>query len=125
MQVYMLPVPPSANRWWRRAGRMIYKSKEAREYQRDARGFLERQGWTPAECIALGHEVAIRMVWYRGARMGDLDKRVPVMRDALQGLLYVNDKQIKDERNTCVDLPKRKGGGVEGIPRIEFYVWVM
>lgn len=81
-----LPEPPSANRWWRMVnGRMIL-SKAARQYKADLavlRGYRVADG-----------PVAVTLYWYRGRKSGDLDKRIGVALDALQGVLFENDSQI-------------------------------
>lgn len=38
--------------------------------------------------------VRVSLDWYRSRRAGDLDKRIGVCLDALQGVLFVNDNQI-------------------------------
>lgn len=38
--------------------------------------------------------MGISLRWHRARRAGDLDKRLGVVFDALQGLLYDNDAQI-------------------------------
>ena len=81
-----LPVPPSANRWWRTVNGRMIKSKEARAYLSRVRirlpGFYENG------------DVCVQIVWYRDSRRGDLDKRIPIVLDTLQGIAYVNDKQV-------------------------------
>jgi Holliday junction resolvase RusA-like endonuclease len=92
-----MPEPPSANRWWRTAiipakGKTparvnTYLSKEAREYkERIAR----------ASSLVVDGPVALHIRWYRGREAGDLDKRLGVAIDAMQGVFYRNDKQIVD-----------------------------
>lgn len=85
-----LPFPPSANRYWRNFRGRIVKSDEARQYQTNAR-------WI-ARCAGM-HEpitgkVAISLRVYRPAQRGDLDNRIKVLLDALQGVAYEDDKQI-------------------------------
>lgn len=85
-----LPEPPSSNRWWRtvviKGQARVLLSREAREYKKHV------------ALIATGtpHDgpVAITIDWYRGRAAGDLDKRLGVAIDALQGVLYANDSQI-------------------------------
>lgn len=38
--------------------------------------------------------VTVHLEWYRGRRSGDLDKRIGICLDALQGFAYMNDAQI-------------------------------
>jgi Holliday junction resolvase RusA-like endonuclease len=92
-----LPEPPSANRWWRTtiipakgkrpATVNTYLSKEAREYK-------ERIGRASAALIIAEGPVALRIDWYRGREAGDLDKRLGVALDAMQGVFYRNDDQV-------------------------------
>lgn len=86
-----LPDPPSANRWWRmvviKGSPRMLLSKEARDYK--AR--IAQLGGNRA--ITHG-PVKLSIDWYRERRAGDLDKRIGVLLDALQGVLYTNDAQI-------------------------------
>ena len=82
-----LPEPPSANRWWRRAGTRTHLSNEARAYK--ARVAEDHK------CVAtLDGPVMVSLAWYRSRRSGDLDKRLGVLLDALQGVGYASDSQI-------------------------------
>ncbi len=89
----MLPEPPSANRWWRMVvikgqARML-TSKEARDYKA---GVALLGG---SKMIAAG-PVRVTIDWYRERKSGDLDKRIGVLLDAVQGVLYDNDAQITE-----------------------------
>lgn len=93
MSTFTLPEPPSANRWWRNvSGRMVI-SREAREYKQGVELTL-MAGRAPT--IPVGSPVRIAIDWYRGRKSGDLDKRIGVLLDALQGTAYVNDAQVVD-----------------------------
>lgn len=115
MNTYILPVPPSANRWWRRGKHHTYKSKEAREYQANVPRWLAMQGWSIEECLPLEYGVGIRLIWWRGVHGGDLDKRIGIVWDALQGLLYSNDSQLRESSEEVFD--------VRYNPHIEIHVW--
>ena len=83
----VLPYPPSANRYWRHAKGRTYRSKEAVDYISSVR----------ALCVSLRPtEGAVRVSLhiYRPAKRGDLDNRLKVCLDSLQGLVYADDKQI-------------------------------
>lgn len=91
MKVLSLPVPPAANRYWRNfRGRMV-KSKEARLYREAIwqLAFRWRKHLVPA-----GQKVAVRIVWTRRKRIGDLDNRLKVLLDSLQGIAWEDDKQV-------------------------------
>lgn len=95
-----LPEPPSANRWWRNfRGRMVL-SKEARDYKKMVAGYPLKP---------LKGRVRIRITWERKRKSGDLDKRLGVLLDALQGVAYKNDKDIVKLEAERVDLPTRRG----------------
>lgn len=87
------PVPPSANRWWRNwKGRMVL-STEARNYKVAIKALTT--AWAARAGVAMQEgPIAIEIHWYRAIKKGDLDKRLGVMLDALQGSIYVNDDQI-------------------------------
>lgn len=85
-----LPEPPSANRWWRNVNGRMVTSAAARKYKA---GVGQLRGYA----VTTG-PVAITIDWYRGRKSGDLDKRLGVVLDALQGVLYDNDAQIVDIR---------------------------
>lgn len=103
---FTLPVPPSANRWWRsvklktkRGVRyVVLLSKEARDYKSAVRA-----AYQSAE---ISGEIAVSLTWYRERRSGDLDKRIGVCLDALQGVAYATDAQITELSAKRVEDPK-------------------
>lgn len=90
MILLSLPIPPSANRYWRYAGRKPYRSPEANAYK-------EAVGW---KCIEAKAEpltasalcIEMKFVGLRANR--DLDNCIKVLLDALQGYTYKNDNKI-------------------------------
>jgi hypothetical protein len=94
--IFTLPVPPSANRWWRsvtiRTKRgvrhVVLLSKEARDYKA-----MVCKAYQRAE---LTGNIAVAIDWHRERRSGDLDKRIGVVLDALQGVAYATDAQITE-----------------------------
>lgn len=102
-----LAEPPSANRWWRYVGGRVLLSREARQYKAEVARLL-----TVTRVRAIAGPVALSVTWYRGRRSGDLDKRLGVVLDALQGTAYANDSQIVSLRaerrewpgNACIVL---------------------
>jgi crossover junction endodeoxyribonuclease RusA len=87
-----LPLPPSANRYWRKFGGKIVKSQEARDYQAQV-------GWW-AKVAGLNEmitgRVSVSMWVYRAQKRGDLDNRIKVLLDSLEGIAYKNDDQVKE-----------------------------
>lgn len=84
-----LPMPPSANVYWRhtRTGR-VYVSDEAIQYR--AAMSVACHGLQP-----LPGPVALRVEAYMPSIRRDLDNTLKVLCDALQGWLYDNDNQIQ------------------------------
>ena len=98
-----LPEPPSANRWWRNVNGRMVTSREARTYKQMVanRLFVLR-----AKPIAAPTPCRIVLTWYRGRKAGDLDKRLGVLLDALQGAAYDNDGQVTQIHATREDDPR-------------------
>lgn len=99
----VLAVPPTANTYWRsrviwsrKLKRQVvqrYKTQEADNYQRAVFIRAYAAGWRP---IKAPREVVLSLTWYRGSRGdGDLDNRLKVVIDALQGAAYDNDSQVR------------------------------
>jgi hypothetical protein len=83
---FTLPEPPSANRWWRKFRNRMVLSPEARVYKSDVCKAHRR--------AEIRGDIAVNVTWYRGRKSGDLDKRLGVVLDALQGVAYATDAQI-------------------------------
>ena len=105
-----LPYPPSSNRYWRNfRGRMV-KSTDARRYDAEVKALARLAGvFDPIE-----GPVSVRVDIYRARAMGDLDNRAKVLLDALQGIAYVDDKQIVEIHSRRFDDP--------GDPRAEVLI---
>lgn len=87
-----LPLPPSANRYWRRGRNgVLYRSAEADAYKTEVAYLLLRRS---AQVAAT--PVAITAHVYVGNRSRDLDNCLKVLLDSLQGFVYVNDNQVKE-----------------------------
>lgn len=90
-------MPPSANDYWRtrafmsqRTGKpmaMTYVSEAAKEYKQE---IIDLVG--PAEMIR--SEIIFTVRVFRPKRIGDLDNRLKVLLDALQGVIFADDKQV-------------------------------
>ena len=85
----ILPLPPSANRMWRKGKGRTYRSDE---YDM----FCTRVGWTCKEknidMISGGVQATIR--FYFARVNGDLDNRIKPLLDALRGFAYSDDQQV-------------------------------
>jgi len=85
-----LPEPPSANRYWRRAGLHLHRSAEATAYIEQIK---------PRVRLAGGRQITgaveLRFVWYRKKRIGDLSNRIKVLEDALQWAAFGDDGKVR------------------------------
>ncbi len=99
MNTIVLPVPPTSNMYWRaraiwRKGKWvgtIYKTTEAKEYCETVQLLGRRARLVP---FPKKVQVVFHMVWYRENMRGDLSNREKCVEDALQGILYMNDRQV-------------------------------
>lgn len=82
-----LPWPPSANRYWRIFRGRAVKSADATAYKKAVAEVCD--GMT--ECFG---DVIIRLDFFRPRKSGDLDNRIKILLDAMQGTAYKDDKQI-------------------------------
>jgi crossover junction endodeoxyribonuclease RusA len=87
----MLPVAPSGNRYWRQARGRLYLSSEGKQYRKDVAAICQTAG---VKKIPLARDVAVKVNWFRARRAGDLDNRMKVLLDALQGVAFDNDSQV-------------------------------
>lgn len=84
-----LPIPPSANRYWRTYRGATVVSAEAKAYKTEV-------GWLAKAIIRepLTCPVAVTLHVYRPAKRGDLDNYSKVLLDSLNGIAYEDDAQI-------------------------------
>lgn len=82
-----LPIPPSANRYWRVYNGHPVMSQEARDYK-------EYVGVSCLRMVPLAGPVSVTIRVYRARKAGDLDNFEKVVLDALQGYAYENDNQV-------------------------------
>jgi len=89
----ILPYPPSANRYWRVPRPLGYPilSREAREYKHNAGLDARSQG-----AQVLEGPIAVTVDVYRPRRAGDLDNRIKVVLDTLNGVAWRDDDQITE-----------------------------
>ena len=117
----ILPTPPTSNHYWKpRAiykkfpGKWIgtiYKTAEAKKYCETVQLIALRADLVPYQD---GVQVVFHLIWYRENMRGDLANREKCVEDAMQGVLYENDRQIKAKHTEWI-LDRAN-------PRIE--VWV-
>lgn len=96
----VLPLPPSANRYWRVWHGRAVVSTEARAYKLNARLRALSQGMRP-----VSGPVVLNLVVYRKRKAGDLSNRIKVAEDALQGVAYTNDSQVVELHARLEDDP--------------------
>lgn len=91
-----LPVCPSANDWHRsivvRGQVRVLLTATARKYTESIVNLCRSQG---CKAINAPKNIDVEIVWYRARKAGDVDKRGAVLLDALQGIAYDNDSQIR------------------------------
>lgn len=94
----ILPYPVSVNRYYRRSGHEIHRSKEANEYRKAVQWIAKGESIKPHD----GDWAMTVIVHPRTTVNGeaskivvDLDNAQKVAFDALQGVVYHDDKQIK------------------------------
>lgn len=100
----VLPYPPSANRYWRKARGMVYVSAEAKAYKKAVSSSMPK---TP-----FAGPVSVTIDVYRPARRGDLDNCIKILLDSLNGIAYADDQQIieihaerfEDKKNPRVEV---------------------
>lgn len=87
-----LDYPPSANRYWRidRRG-FAFVSPEAKAYKANTAMRAKLARLKP-----LQGAVAMTLCVYRPRRVGDLENRLKVLEDALNGIAYEDDSQITE-----------------------------
>lgn len=97
---FTIPVCPPSNRYWRtrvattRMGKryvQTYVSPEARRYKVLVWNQLKAE-----KIPVLDGPVAVSIWWSRTARRGDLDGRLKVALDALNGVAWTDDRQISE-----------------------------
>lgn len=105
---FQMPVVASANRIWRRGKTRTYKAENAGA---DVRAAAVRFG----RVSPILEDVAVRIVWVRERRAGDVDNRVKATLDTLKGIAFRDDDQVaRIEVERVDDLTTPAG----------LYVWV-
>lgn len=106
-----LPIPPSANRYWRNFRGRVVVSSEAKEYKSLA-FYLAREQAGEEEAFTVPVKITSR--FYFAANRGDMPNYTKVLYDALEGIAFINDKLIFEEHNFRL-LDKRN-------PRVEIEI---
>ncbi|HHL3633716.1 RusA family crossover junction endodeoxyribonuclease [Neisseria polysaccharea] len=109
----ILPYPVSANRYWRIWRNRAVRSAEATAYRETVRRIAEEAGAMPSEGL-----VAVRLLLIPKANKDgsanktviDLDNALKVALDALQGIAYHNDRQVRRIAAEYADEPVAGGG---------------
>lgn len=109
----ILPYPISTNRYWRTFRNQTVLSREAKQYKQEV-AWLAKQ----AKMSLLEGEVEIHVRLIPRARKDgsaslqvlDLDNALKVLLDALQGVAYLNDRQVKKIVADYAPHPKADGG---------------
>lgn len=86
-----LPLPPSMNTYWRttKRGRM-HLSHEGRSFKERASLAALAHGVTP-----ISGDVSLTGVVYFKNRRRDLDNAIKPLLDALEGIAFANDRQVR------------------------------
>ena len=125
---HVLPLPPSANRYFRIWRNRAVLSDEARAYKQMV------QAWSQgAQVQPMIGPVCVSVTIYRARRAGDLDNRLKVLFDAMQHIFYENDAQVReihatladDKRNPRaeVEVTALPVGSVAGSMTLEVFKW--
>lgn len=88
---YALPMPPSANVYWRNIKGKTLVSEDAKNYKKEVAKLAHRLGMRPAK-----GNVVLTIQVYRNQASGDLSNRIKVVEDALIGVAYADDAQVTE-----------------------------
>lgn len=86
---FVLPYPPSANKYWRNVNGRMVVSEAARNYKTTV-GLMVRRGMKQP----LAGEVKVNVAVYRPRKSGDLDNSLKILLDSLKGTAYIDDDQV-------------------------------
>lgn len=89
MMQITLPMPPSANAYYRSVRGRVVKSEEARAYQLEAGWTAKIEGFQPVT-----GDITVSLDVYRPRKSGDLDNCLKVLLDSLNGIAWFDDGQI-------------------------------
>lgn len=84
-----LPYPPALNAHWRVARNRIIVSQESRQYKLAAQLLAKAMGMK----VRTG-PLRVTMFFYRPRKAGDLDGRLKVLFDSMNGIAWEDDSQV-------------------------------
>jgi crossover junction endodeoxyribonuclease RusA len=87
-----VPYPPSSNRYWRVDRGTTHLTAAARRYKQDVAALAHEAGVR----APIAGPVAVELHVYRPRRAGDLDNRIKLLLDSLQGAVLSNDSQVTE-----------------------------
>lgn len=108
----ILPYPPSANRYLRHTARGTYRTSEANAYRTQAQWLAKAAGFKPLDGFVTVGVTLHPKETKKGqpsATVLDLDNSLKVALDALQGVAFTNDKQVK-QISMAYGCQKQDGG---------------
>lgn len=105
MTTIRLPLPPSANVYWKVWRGHMHVSEEARAYKQQARWYCLSNGIEP-----LVGEVKLSVDVYMVNKRRDLDNTLKVLGDSLNGIAYHDDNQVVEIHARRFQVPKAKRG---------------
>lgn len=85
-------IPPSVNHYWGSRGKRRFLTKEAREWKEIVRLYcmMQLKGWE-----LIKKPVKIKIIFYCDYK-GDLDNRLKATLDALNGVVWQDDKLVEE-----------------------------
>lgn len=93
---YVLPMPPSANEYWRsitiKGKARTVLSAKAKSYKEALADLVKR-----LKMPMFTGDVSLTVWVYRNQASGDVGNRFKVLEDALNGVAYADDKQIQQQ----------------------------
>ncbi len=73
----------------------MHISAEAKAYK-EAVSMLASRYKHGTECAFPSGDLSVSVLWHRSAKRGDLDNRLKVLNDALQGSIFRKDSQVAE-----------------------------
>lgn len=105
MSTFRLPLPPSANVYWRHYRNHMVISVEARSYKDTARQLAYIAGVEPID-----GDVKLSVDVYMINKRRDLDNALKVLGDSLNGVAFHDDNQVVEIHARRFQVPKAKKG---------------